>query len=1614
MFWVLGGQGLSPAEAAAISSFIALGTTPPGFHLAKDASGFFVNTPDTGSGGGVAIGTPVTGGTAGSILYVDGSGALAQDNTVFFWDDTNNRLILGANALDHTASTANINVVKTGLSFVNAYGYGIAGASGGFFTGYAANGTPGSPTAVLAGTTLVALSGRGFDGTNWTTGSQGSIVIAAAEAWGATARGTNITFNTTPIGSTTNTGVAVMSSVGNFAIGTTAAQIPRFSVVGTRSAAFPAAGANTVVFDSTFTDTSSSGTVGTMRSNTYGIPTFAASSATTYTVAANLFIGGAPVAGTNVTITNPYAVYVSSGNSYFGGTILANYATANTVAIFDASKNLVSASTATYPSLTELSYLKGVTSPVQTQLDSKVTGPASATDNAIARYDTTTGKLIQNSAASVSDAGLLTTASVRLGATGTTNILVTDGDSITEYNVYQPLLSLTETFSIQNTAVSGRTLQQMQEAAFTSVDPLYSTKNRYNVDVIFGGTNNFYFSQSLAETYDSLLAYCASRRLAGYKVIVVTMMSRVGTGLGGATLDSFKNSYNAIIRARWPEFADGLADVASNPNLGADGAYANLTYFTDGVHPTTAGYTIIAGIISNTINRLTDGFVYLPNKTAMLNNSSLLGETTTLGTYREMVTIDSNNKLRIGSAAGGDDAYVTGGLQVLGGLVSPGGTGGFELEYVGGTAYVTAYNRSAGWIPMIHRAENIAYLTNGVQRMFIDGSGNVGINTGAPTAKLDVKGDSTTDGPTLGADLLGTAGWTPSGTITGDNTAGWNFGATDSTLTHTFTPTIGSFYEFTVLATAGSSQQQIVVSYGAIATATLFPTSTSTTRFGWKATTATPLVITGRNPSSTVLLTFEIQEVTAPSAPVKIVRNSAGTITSETRASIAANNIFEGLNSGRYNLRGITNTTMGANTMQESITNSTNTAIGRESLRDLGLGDGNVAVNSFTTLRKGSNNTGVGSSLENGSTNVMIRGTAQFANGSVIIGSTAGTNTYLTNSTLINSNVSAAGGSSAATGQAVTTLTAGVTYTILNVGTTDFTLIGARENLVGASFVATAAGTGTGTATRTSFGVQTSLLINSSTTNVHSFNSTFLRSASANALSSIGVSGVIAINGAMGSPVNNSSIAGATMQVSKTYRIITVGTTDFTLVGAPENRAGIVFIATGASTGTGTVNRQTAGGIALGIESQRFITGLLGETNISVGDYSLKFDRLSASNLAIGYFAASTHTRMQRCVTYGEASMGYQTPTTSTAGRAAITSANIKANGYYEISVLGTTDFTLIGASSNTVGVRFFATGVGAGTGTALEIPYGSVAMGTNVLRLMQNTRFTVGIGDDALSALTNAMFVTATGALAGADLTTGDNNTFNGYNTGRGVTTGRANTILGANVTGLSATLSNNIILADGDGVIRMQTISTGQTGFGVAAPTAWIHIQAGTATASTAPLKFTAGTALTTPEDGAMEYHGSHLYFTIGSTRYQIDQQSGGGAFNGARTYKSAVQSIGTTLTAVIFDTESYDTNTYHDNTTNNTRLTVPSTGYYRITGLLNTDANAVARVGIRLNGTTYIGSIAAGNAGASLDGGALITTEYNLTAGDYVELMGYFGSTQNTKSGLNGPTFSIQYLG
>jgi hypothetical protein len=69
-----------------------------------------------------------------------------------------------------------------------------------------------------------------------------------------------------------------------------------------------------------------------------------------------------------------------------------------------------------------------------------------------------------------------------------------------------------------------------------------------------------------------------------------------------------------------------------------------------------------------------------------------------------------------------------------------------------------------------------------------------------------------------------------------------------------------------------------------------------------------------------------------------------------------------------------------------------------------------------------------------------------------------------------------------------------------------------------------------------------------------------------------------------------------------------------------------------------------------------------------------------------------------------------------------------------------------------------------------------------------------------------------------------------------------------------------------------RMRIDGSGNIGIGVTSPTATLHLKAGATTATSAPLKFTSGTNMTTPENGAVEYDGTNYFATAGGVRYTL----------------------------------------------------------------------------------------------------------------------------------------------
>ncbi len=118
------------------------------------------------------------------------------------------------------------------------------------------------------------------------------------------------------------------------------------------------------------------------------------------------------------------------------------------------------------------------------------------------------------------------------------------------------------------------------------------------------------------------------------------------------------------------------------------------------------------------------------------------------------------------------------------------------------------------------------------------------------------------------------------------------------------------------------------------------------------------------------------------------------------------------------------------------------------------------------------------------------------------------------------------------------------------------------------------------------------------------------------------------------------------------------------------------------------------------------------------------------------------------------------------------------------------------------------------------------------------------------------------------------------------------------------------------------------------------------------------------------------------------------------GARVYKDAAQAISNaTWTAIEFNQERFDSGGFHDNATNNTRLTVPAGkgGKYLIIGHIQFELNDTGGryAQFLLNGTTRIGEVAASTITGTNNPRLSWSTIYDLAAADYVELRVYQNS-------------------
>ena len=289
-----------------------------------------------------------------------------------------------------------------------------------------------------------------------------------------------------------------------------------------------------------------------------------------------------------------------------------------------------------------------------------------------------------------------------------------------------------------------------------------------------------------------------------------------------------------------------------------------------------------------------------------------------------------------------------------------------------------------------------------------------------------------------------------------------------------------------------------------------------------------------------------------------------------------------------------------------------------------------------------------------------------------------------------------------------------------------------------------------------------------------------------------------------------------------------------------ENTSGFSNTALGVqalyNNTTGTFNTGT------GVNS--LFNNTTGEANSAYGYASLFTNTTGSYNTAVGFealFANATGTN--------NTAIGYESLQSNTTG------TDNTATGFRSMFSNTTGSFNAAQGTnalfSNTTGSFNAAQGTNAlYSNTTGDL---NAAQGVNTLFSNTTGTSTTAAGSEALYSNVAGSYNSAFGTYAGYELNnaTGTGaNTIIGYNSGRGLVTGINNTILGANVIGLSSSLSNNIIIADGAGNQRINVNSAGNVGLGTSTPNTKLQvigdIRVGTSSTNGCIQRFD-GTALT-----------------------------------------------------------------------------------------------------------------------------------------------------------------------
>lgn len=166
----------------------------------------------------------------------------------------------------------------------------------------------------------------------------------------------------------------------------------------------------------------------------------------------------------------------------------------------------------------------------------------------------------------------------------------------------QTVNNLTNPVNHVNLGIGGQASGAINGAFATRSAPLFASCATKNIYIYEAGINDLQFSAGGVPSLESnAAATLDAAHSAGYLTVALTTASAT---TANPSFDTERATYNAWLAGLVGTKVDVLVDVAANATMGANGASANTTYFSDGIHWTPAGATIVAGLVRTGLGSL--------------------------------------------------------------------------------------------------------------------------------------------------------------------------------------------------------------------------------------------------------------------------------------------------------------------------------------------------------------------------------------------------------------------------------------------------------------------------------------------------------------------------------------------------------------------------------------------------------------------------------------------------------------------------------------------------------------------------------------------------------------------------------------------------------------------------------------------------------------------------------------------------------------------------------------------------------------------------------------------------------------------------------------------------